>query len=157
MTFPNSFLLGTSFGFARLPGKTKLEGLNSMNEDINKPSDFSNRSAAAARDISKASSEVIESIAQPIVDAVARSSEHAQAIGQKVGEVITEQAARVGRGVRKAYRAIKQSGEKLEEAAQITIRRTPITTILIATGVGVILGYSLGRASRHDSRRHLWG
>jgi hypothetical protein len=74
---------------------------------------------SASRDISRASSNAIESIAQPIADAVAHSGEHAQAVSKNVGEAITEQAARVNRGARNAYRSIKKSRENCKKPLKI--------------------------------------
>ena len=112
--------------------------------------DTSHGTARAARDISHAAAEAVESIAQPIIDAGKLNTEESAALKQKVGNVLREQFDRVSRGAQDAYRAAKRSGLEWEEAAQNTIRRTPITTVLVATGVGVILGYALGRTHGRD-------
>ncbi|HEX4056069.1 MAG TPA: hypothetical protein VHX86_17540 [Tepidisphaeraceae bacterium] len=80
-------------------------------------------------------------------DVLADGVEHVKDIGQGVGKVVKEQVDRVSRGVRTGYRSARASGQELEEAAQSSIRHMPITTVLVAAGVGALLGYALGRAS----------
>jgi ElaB/YqjD/DUF883 family membrane-anchored ribosome-binding protein len=108
----------------------------------------------AAREVAHAAAEAVESIAQPIVQGISEGREQAHDIRQTASKAVRDSVNRVNRGTKKAYRSIKRSGEEFEHLAQNTIRRTPITTVLIAAGVGLSLGYVLGRASvYHPSRR----
>jgi ElaB/YqjD/DUF883 family membrane-anchored ribosome-binding protein len=118
---------------------------NNTNTDHSK--DFAHSTPRAARDIAHAAAEAVESIAQPIVEGASEVKQRAQVIGRTRGKAVKEQVNRVNRGARKAYRSIKQSGEEFENLAQNAIRRTPITTVLFAVGIGASLGFVLGRAS----------
>jgi len=108
----------------------------------------------AARDVAHAAAEAVESIAQPIMEGVSEGREQAHVMKRTASKAVKESVDRVNRGTKKAYRSIKRSGQELEHVTQNAIRRTPITTVLIAAGVGASLGYVLGRASvYHPSRR----
>lgn len=113
----------------------------------------SHGTARAAREISHAAADAVESIAQPIIDVASPHVEQAAGMIQSVHNAVKEQGDRVSRGVQDAYRAVKKSAGEWEESAQATIRRTPITTALAAVGLGMILGFALGRKSVRRTRR----
>jgi len=106
----------------------------------------------AAEDISQAAAEATESIAEPIEAIADQSLKEAAVVKQEVVKAVKEKAERIGRGVKGAYRAAQKSGRELEEKAQKSIRQIPITTVLAAMGIGLVLGYVGGRAHGRNSR-----
>jgi ElaB/YqjD/DUF883 family membrane-anchored ribosome-binding protein len=130
--------------------------MDNSTDPVNDISNTPPTTPRAAWDIAHAGAEAVESIAEPIVTGVREGNEQAHAIKQTMGRAVKAQVDRVNRGAKKAYRSIKKSGQEFEEVAQNTIRRTPITTVLVAAGIGAFVGYFLGRESVRHPARH-WG
>src|ERR1700677_2572257 len=125
------------------PWTNKPSRRNAMNTDTTPTTDrASHGTARAAREISHAAADAVASIAQPIADVAREHVEQGAGMIQAGLNVVKEQGNRVSRGARDAYRAVKKSADRWEDAAQATIRRMPLTTALVAVGVGMVLGFA---------------
>jgi ElaB/YqjD/DUF883 family membrane-anchored ribosome-binding protein len=76
----------------------------------------------------------------------------AKDLASRGAEVVRDQYNRASRGTRAAY----DRGVQLEDRLEQAIKRNPVTAVLVTAGIGLLIGFVLGRESVPTPPRHWW-
>jgi ElaB/YqjD/DUF883 family membrane-anchored ribosome-binding protein len=114
------------------------------------------KSDDAATDQGQADESQAGSFAGQASDAMSKAADMTKDITKRASDAVGEGYGRVSRGTQDAYHAALATGEAWEENLERYIRRNPITSLLVTAGVGVLLGFALGRETAPRPPQSWW-
>jgi ElaB/YqjD/DUF883 family membrane-anchored ribosome-binding protein len=101
---------------------------------------------------SQQTAEENDSFVDQASELVSKVADGTKDLAQRGADVVREQYDRASRGTRAAYDAGMQWEERLEKS----IKRNPLTAVAITAGIGLLVGFMLGRESVSRPPQHWW-
>jgi ElaB/YqjD/DUF883 family membrane-anchored ribosome-binding protein len=104
-----------------------------------------NTGSGGATGVMEKAQDTVSGVAEKAKDWAAGAADTAKDWAANVSDTAQSWASDVGRGAGNAYAATRDTAVRAEESVELFIRRHPLQSVLIAFGVGCLLGCAMNR------------